>query len=220
MNRVGYFTYFQRHFHFCIVSTGPKDPRKQRQFIKVDRMFLRRLSHPFALWAPPNSNAQSEDLSPRIKDIVFEWQLGSKDFTRLDESTLLRAEICSSPSHAKRVLRAACKAGIIDPITGRPDTKNVGSGMVKALAILSMPKQRELVMLLFFWEEEIVRWEAFTTEEREFETRLLEVGMADGVRNELECMLGAARAKKRVAPSKREAYGAGEQLPAYSERET
>jgi hypothetical protein len=91
--------------------------------------------------------------------------------------------------------------------------------MVKAIPSLSIPKQRELVMLLFFWEEETARWMALGSEESELEQRLEERELSQVLRAELGCMLEAARVKKRLVPSERNAHlSREEQLPAYSER--
>lgn len=83
---------------------------------------------------------------------------------------------------------------------------------------LAITRQRELVMLLFFWEEEIARWASFSLEEDELEQRLKERELGEGLKAELRCLLGAAKAKKRIVPSVRETYGQEDQLPVYSER--
>jgi hypothetical protein len=89
--------------------------------------------------------------------------------------------------------------------------------MLKAMPSLAITRQRELVMLLFFWEEEIARWTSFSSQEDEIEQRLKERELGEGLKAELRCLLGAAKANRRVVPSLRDTYGQEDQLPAYSE---
>lgn len=49
-------------------------------------------------WGRPTPIA--DDIHPRIKDDVFQWQAGSADFTSIDATTLQRADICNNPSTA------------------------------------------------------------------------------------------------------------------------
>lgn len=88
------------------------------------------------------------------------------------------------------------------------------------MPLISVGKQKELVMLLFFWEEEIVRWNLLSVEEMELRERF-EAGEGD-VREELE----ALGARMRLRPSLRDQSGresgrvsidAREELPSYEQ---
>lgn len=94
--------------------------------------------------------------------------------------------------------------------------------MVKAMPNISVQKQKELVMLLFFWEEEITRWRLLSSEEEELQGRLREGGISHGFRMELEHTLRMVQAKKRILPSLRDQSGrvietGDERLPSYAE---
>lgn len=181
---------------------------------------LRRLSHPFMYWRIP---PRSDDLRPNIKDNIFHWQLGSADFNRLDEDTILRAEICGkNKSYAVKILKACYKSGIIDSGSGQPQTHKIDRSMVKTMPVISAEKQRELVMLLFFWEEESTRWRLLNSETDEIRQKLAEEGLSDSYRIELGETLKILEARKRVLPSLRDQSGRvmcmdDEQLPTYDE---
>ena len=164
-----------------------------------------------------------EDLHPQIKDDVFHWQLGSADFTRIDAETLLRADICRNKSVAKGVLTACHGLGIIDPTTGQPVTSKVDRTMVNKLAEISARKQRDLVLLLFYMEEEIMRWRLLSSQEEDLKRSLAGDGMSAEERHELEMNLKLVQAQKSVLPSSRAASGrmlpgqGEETLPGYEE---
>ncbi|KAK4495896.1 hypothetical protein PRZ48_013164 [Zasmidium cellare] len=183
--------------------------------------FLRRLSNPFENWH--YRSLRIDDLLPQTKDHVFSWQLDATDFSRIDQDTILRAGISPNKTYAAKIFSASQKLGIIDPMTGLPDTSKIDRNLVKAMPNISVQKQRELVMLLFFWEEEITRWRLLESEEAEIKGRLEEEGQwREGARMELEHALRVVQAKKRVLPSLRDQSGrviedGEERLPSYAE---
>ena len=173
--------------------------------------FLRRLSNPFQNWAP---RTKQDDLEPQIKDDVFRLHLYSSDnpkgdFTRIDQQTLFTARIVATNSQARKLLQACHKLKIIESETGRPNTENINRDMCKAMPMLSFWKQRELVMLLFFWEEEITRWRLLSLEESEITEQLFEQDLSEGYRDELRHSLMVVQAKKRLLPSLRDRSGRG-----------
>lgn len=192
--------------------------------------FIRRLSVPFQNWSPrPVRAARSDDLDPRIKDNIFRYQLDSPDFSHITQETLSCADVVNNKTYAEKVLKACHKIGIIDPGTGRPDTAKIDRNMVKGMPMISVEKQRSLVMFLFFWEEEITRWRLLSAEEDEIRKTLESgaeggrQGLSEGYRIELEEHLRVVQARKRVMPSLRDESGRvvqseeEEQLPSYEE---
>lgn len=91
------------------------------------------------------------------------------------------------------------------------------------MATISERKQRELVLLLFFMEEEIVRWRLLGREEEEIRERLQDRTLEGEVREELEQFLAMVRDRKVVLPSFRDESGrmkdGGDDgaLPSYAE---
>lgn len=47
----------------------------------------------------------TSELLPDVKDNVFQWQVGSGDFVRLDEESLLRSEVATHKSLAKKIFK-------------------------------------------------------------------------------------------------------------------
>ncbi|CAK4032801.1 Hypothetical predicted protein [Lecanosticta acicola] len=186
--------------------------------------FMRRLSHPFANWDTQRENLRwgSDELHPKVKDEVFQWKVGSRDFECLDAESLIRADIVANHTRAKTVLKAAHKIGTIDAETGHPVTTKIDRSMLSEMPILSIVKQRDLIKLLFFWEEECTRWRLLGEEEKELGEKLREEGLSREVEAELKTMLMFVRERKRVLPSVRDESGhvrrqEDEQLPTYDE---
>lgn len=183
--------------------------------------FLRELFPPTP--KQPRNKPITNELLPELKDSVFRQQIESADFVRLDEEALLRAEIALTHHKATQVLHAAHKTGMIDANTGRPDTSKITRNMVHDMPVLGgISKQREFVMLLFFWEEEITRWQFLDADERDIRQKLQEPGLVDGSMIELEEALKTVQARKRILPSLRDQSGnviqaGNEQLPKYDD---
>jgi hypothetical protein len=108
-----------------------------------------------------------DDLFPSQKDAIFCLQLTSPEFARLTSETLLISSICDDAHNARIAIEASHKLGIIDPATGRPCTSKIDRKMLASMPTISARKQRQIVCLLFFWEEEIVRWELLVEQEEE-----------------------------------------------------
>lgn len=89
--------------------------------------------------------------------------------------------------------------------------------MVHQLAMLGVARQRLLVHMLFFWEEELVRWRLLCGEEAELLQRLTIPELRDGERRAADQQLRIVRARKGVAPSLRDESGRvrEEELPGY-----
>lgn len=71
------------------------------------------------------------------------------------------------------------------------------------IGIISVPKQRELVNMLFFWEEELTRWKLL--DEEAFEIKEAINGEEDAAG--LVERLAVVEAKKKVLPSLRREDG-------------
>ena len=119
---------------------------------------------------------------------------------------------------AKRVTSSCHGAGIINAATGQPVTSNIDRSMVSKMATIAVPKQRELIKMLFYWEEELVRWRLLCEEESRLQTRLDALGSDSDERVGLKESIRVAQAKKRVPPSLRDKTGhsAVGKLPKYT----
>jgi hypothetical protein len=201
---------------------------------KRELSFLKRLSNPFTNWSYPRTPTtmtpppRREDLDCRVKDEVFLHHLDGPDFERLDEQSLLVAQIVHGRKPAKRLLDACHWLGMIDPDSGRPSTHRIDRSMIKEMPAVSADKQRDLVMLLFFWEDEITRWRMLSREERDLKQQLTEEMVSEESKKSLRHSLLLVQARKRVLPSLREDSGRGldmiddkdDELPTYAQFKT
>ncbi len=97
------------------------------------------------------------------------------------------------------------------PVTGKVDAK-----LVSKIAVISVPKVRELVNLLFFWEEEVRRLRMLMEEEDEVLGLLGKIADGEDEKRELEVRLQGVRIRRAVVPSRRLASGeVKEELPGY-----
>lgn len=112
------------------------------------------------------------------------------------------------------MLNACHKAGVIDAATGHPNTARIDRHLVSKIAIITVFKQRQLVNMLFFWEEELTRWRLLDEEQHEAKTAL----ERDPENTQASEALRVVAAKRRVLPSDRDEQGKGreEALPSYT----
>ena len=80
-------------------------------------------------------------------------------------------KVTETSQYADSVFSSCQKAHVIGA-TGLPDTARIDASLVSKIAVISVPKQRELVNMLFFWEEEITRLRLLDTEEEEIKAAI------------------------------------------------
>ena len=143
----------------------------------------------------------------------------------LNFSFPLFCEPLESLSLSSRVLRALHKASIVSASAPFVVTSNITRQFAHQVSSISVHRQRKLVGLLFFWEEELVRWRLLDDEEAEIRRVLAEVvnvaydteGEPDGHPGEdLRLALGKVLARKRMLPGMRGEEGTGG-LPGYGD---
>jgi hypothetical protein len=84
----------------------------------------------------------------------------------------------------------------------------IDRNFVNKISIISVPKQRELVDMLFWWEEELTRWRLLDEEQAEIEG--LMSAASEGSQHdeaELQERMRVIEAKRRVLPSLRRSDG-------------
>jgi len=110
--------------------------------------------------------------------------------------------------YARSVFHTCTMVGVIDAATGQPDTTKIDKSLVSKIGIIFVPKQRELVNMLFWWEEELTRWRLLDEEEAEIVRSISarDNGTQDG-EAELQERLRVIEAKRKVVPSLRRADG-------------
>jgi hypothetical protein len=174
-----------------------------------------------------NDAKNDVDLSPGQADQLIAYQCASKYPRYLSEKAFFIAGITGSDSLSKKVYKSLVKNKIILPVpeesstateTLTVNTSGVTNKFASQMAMISVHAQRKLVALLFFWEEECMRWKLLDAEERE----IVDALKANEGNQDLECALEAVRMKMKMLPSKRGeatvnvAKGAGHELPSYT----
>jgi hypothetical protein len=150
-------------------------------------------------------DANDVDLTPTQADNLVRYQLASTHPNYLQEKAFFSAGIVGSESLSKKVYKSLLKNGLILSTPGANDktedltvnTSKISKGFASQMAVISVHAQRKLVGMLFFWEEECMRWKLLAAEEREILSAL-------GTNKEsvdLACALEAVDMKKKLLPS-------------------
>lgn len=122
-------------------------------------------------------------------------------------------------STSEKIHKALLKNGCLSKETGLLDTTRITKKFSNQVAAISIHAQRKLVGLLFFWEDEVTRWNLMEAEEAHIE-RERAAGQGEDVaaRENLDGALRVLLANRALVPSKRQPNGAPiESLPTYSQ---
>ncbi|ORY03929.1 hypothetical protein BCR34DRAFT_573074 [Clohesyomyces aquaticus] len=167
---------------------------------------------------------QTYDLDAGEQDFLFEYQLGEPDPLKLGEESFTFGGITQSKAVSAQIHRALIKNGVLKTGDGdgeqvRIDTKAITAQFSHQLAFISAHAQKKLINLLFFWEEEIMRWNVLIGEKQELETVISETRQAGADQiGGLEKRLKELQGLLRVKPSLRgEEARKKESLPGYAE---
>jgi hypothetical protein len=180
-----------------------------------------------------NDDVNDVDLTPTQADTLVTHQLSLPNPLYLAKDSFLVAGITESKSISAKVYKGLLKAGIISeaPSTDkkssglepsqRPaplNTSAISRKFAHQVPCISVHAQRKLVGMLFFWEEELTRFQLLDAEEAD----ILMAIKAGGCQNQdLEVVLRAVQMRKNLVPSQRgEATanitgGVGYELPSY-----
>jgi len=112
-------------------------------------------------------------LAPQRRDMLYAHQLASPSFYVLDERSLLVAGVVDSQRLSKRAFLTMQKHGIITA-EGKLDTEKVGPKFIHQFSFIDVYRQKELVNMLFWWQEECQRYGKLVDEDRELEVLVKE----------------------------------------------
>ncbi|KAI9773724.1 MAG: hypothetical protein M1839_002022 [Geoglossum umbratile] len=156
-----------------------------------------------------NDSKDDVDVSPAYQDSLFKHQLSQENPKVLNDLSIFMGGIVESKTVSGKALSALKKNGVIDPTTGALDTTKITKHFANELALLSVHQQRKLVGLLFWFEEELVRWRLLDEEEAEIR-HAIELG---GEKEDLAVALKAVEVKRAMLPSVRTQNSS---LPSYT----
>jgi hypothetical protein len=158
---------------------------------------------------------QDTDLSPHEQDLVFTAQLGCSDPLVLDSLAFQHAGITASPKTSAAIHKALLKNGVLEPGKPAPNTGAITSNFAHELSIITSHAQKKLVNLLFFWEEEVQRWNVLIGELEELKVVIQAEKESGGAVGTYEKRLAEVEGGMRVRPSLRGQEKREEELPAY-----
>ncbi|GAB7343353.1 hypothetical protein MBLNU457_1397t1 [Dothideomycetes sp. NU457] len=169
----------------------------------------------------PQPNDQNPDLEPDEKESLFAYQISQTRPEYLTPTSFAKAGIIQAEnvrgmfsnddSESKKIHNALIGLEILpDPsvvekaVSGTiaaVDTSKIDKRFTNKLYFISIRGQRRLVGMLFFWEEECMRWRLLDEEMREVETAIEQA--PPDMRAELEMRREAIRMRKRQSPRER-----------------
>ncbi|RMZ81789.1 hypothetical protein DV738_g2042, partial [Chaetothyriales sp. CBS 135597] len=131
------------------------------------------------------------------KDMCYAHQLSSPNPFALDERSFYVAGVADNEAVSRKMYKALKKHGILraDDGNGEVDTRKIGQSFIHQLASINVMRQRELINMLFWWEEETQRLKKLVAEERRAKEKL----------DQLKFARERIRMKKRQRPSQRRA---------------
>ncbi|KAK0635706.1 hypothetical protein B0T17DRAFT_612529 [Bombardia bombarda] len=213
------------------------------------------------------NNDSDGELAMHIKDAIFMHQMHHNPQHHhhplsITPATLIAAGLCSWERDAEKIHRALLKAGVLRMVSSQdeannnnrnnerddrdlpsmmflPATNQISSALPRQVGVLGVAAVKQLVKLLFWWEEEVRRWRALELDEAELEGRLEgyardgEEILSDGnmgseilvteeerkemmrrLKGEVQLRIRGVRLRRKVMPSERGVEG-DDQLPGY-----
>jgi len=119
---------------------------------------------PFMLFDFAKENV---DLNLIQKDLLFARQMASADPTRLAADCFNAAGIVDTGYMSSRVFKKLQAYGVINAQDGTIHTENIDRYFAHHLAIISAYRQKQVVLLLFWWQEECQRLVKLSAERQE-----------------------------------------------------
>ncbi|KIV85750.1 hypothetical protein PV11_01412 [Exophiala sideris] len=157
-----------------------------------------------------NDNPEDDaDITSTQKDLLWVHQLGAAETSgrspmTLDELSTFSAGIVTSEKNSARIHKELVKNGIINPAAPLGiDTTRITQKLPHELAFVSVHAQRKTVGMLFFWEQEALRWRLLDQEESELKSALEDEGTSDAAKRELKVRLESVDMRRGMKPSSR-----------------
>ncbi|KAK4931653.1 hypothetical protein LTR66_016037 [Elasticomyces elasticus] len=126
-----------------------------------------------------------DSLQPQRHDMLYYHQIHKSNPYALDENSCYAGGIVDTEGLSKKVFKCLQKAQICDK-EGLVDTSKIdGKKFMHQILIIDNRRQRELVNMLFWWEEECARLRALISDEDDL-ARTIE-GIESGRRKPVNC---------------------------------
>jgi hypothetical protein len=119
-----------------------------------------------------SSSGLINELHPHRRDMLYGHQLASKHFYALDERSIYVAGVVNAERASKSAFKALQKNEVLNK-EGVVHTTKIGPKFLHQVAMLNAAQQRELINMLFWWEEESQRFSKLWDEDQEL-TNMIE----------------------------------------------
>lgn len=112
-------------------------------------------------------------LIPLRRDMLYAHQIASANPYNFDERSVFVAGVVESEAVSRKTFKALQKCNVLGP-EGEIDTTQIGNRFTHQVAILNAYRQRELINMLFWWEEEVQRLKKLKAEEQDLNAMIKE----------------------------------------------
>ena len=151
------------------------------------------------------------ELTPQRQDMFYSYQISTPDPIILGRNAFYVAGCTDAERRSTQIHRALQKNGVLNA-DGKVDTTKIGPKFIHQLAFVDQMSQKNLINLLFFWEEEVHRLNKLSSEEDEL-TSMIDAATASAddengdteTLDQMKFSRERVRMKKRQLPSQRRA---------------
>lgn len=133
-------------------------------------MFSKALHSSIASWS-----FHDDSFTQATKDKVFLYQLSHQDIEAITPHTLVVGNVCDEDRTATKIYRQLVDLNILTKTDNHLNAAAInGTSMAKNIVLITRHKLSLLVNLLFWWEEEMLRWDDFEAKKANYAQQLEE----------------------------------------------
>jgi hypothetical protein len=144
------------------------------------------------------------EVSPQRRDMLYMHQINTAKPEALDENSFYVVGVCDRERQSQRIHSALLKNGVLTTPDGRVDTYKIGPKFIHQLAFIPQAAQRNLINVLFWWEEETQRLRKLGEEEMELTSMISEAEARPNETEDRETLDQLKFARERVRMKKRQ----------------
>jgi hypothetical protein len=149
-----------------------------------------------------------DSFTEATKDNVFVYQVSHQDIKAITPHTLVIGGVCDEDRTATKVHRQLVKLDILAPQDNHLNAAAInGAAMAKNIVLITRHKLSLLVNLLFWWEEEMNRWDNLEAKKESYAQQLEEAHPDESVEERTRKASEAAKTitiMQREMPSQRQ----------------
>lgn len=121
-----------------------------------------------------------DSFTEATKDKVFLYQLSHQDFKTIKPHTLVVGGVCDEDRTATKIHRQLVELDILTKQDNHLNAASInGTTMAKNIVLITRHKLSLLVNLLFWWEEEMTRWDSLEAKKASYAQQLKEAHPAE-----------------------------------------